>query len=74
MTHSPAGTAGSLTSAAEFYTALQRDLQSARTVAQLEAIAERLDTVEFSALPERAQEDTLAHYAHRLMKITGAFA
>lgn len=64
----------SIEASAAFFTALQRDLQSARTVAQLEAIAERLDTVEFSALPERAQEDTLAHYAHRLMMMTGALA
>lgn len=64
----------SIEAPAEFYTALQRGLQSARTVAQLETIAKRMDTVEFASLPERAQEDTLAHYAHKLMMITGAFA
>lgn len=66
-------TAG-IEASAEFYTALQRCIREARTVTQLEAVARRMDTAEFASLPERAQEDTLAHYAHRLMMMTGALA
>ena len=64
----------SIEALADFYTALQRDLQAARTVAQLETIAKRMDTAAFGALPPQVREDIAALYAHRLMTITGAFA
>jgi len=61
----------SIEALADFYTALQRDLQAASTVAQLEGIAHRLDTVEFASLPPQVREDIAELYAHRLFHITG---
>lgn len=72
MTHShPTGTAGSRISAADLFTDLQRGIREAQTVAQLEAVARRLDTPEFEALPPKVREETAAHYAHRLYMLTG---
>jgi len=57
--------------AADFFNALQGDIRRAQTVTQLEAVARRMDTADFDALPPKVREEAAAHYAHRLYMLTG---
>lgn len=71
--NSPAtGTADRLTTAADFFTRIQRQLREAQTERDLEAAARAIDSAEFDTLPPGAREDLVALYAQRLFHITGA--